>query len=86
MKKLLLIILFFLSINLHGQTMEKEYLIHLLDSQEVVNKKYDLFPQALKVLVKRKRVIVIFDRSDWERMRLISRERMKRRYKRYEPI
>jgi hypothetical protein len=45
----------------------------------MVNKKYDMFPKATKVIVRRRHVVVVFDRNDWERMRLIGRGRTGRR-------
>jgi hypothetical protein len=38
-----------------------------------------MFPKATKVIVRRRHVVVVFDRNDWERMRLIGRGRMGRR-------
>jgi len=43
-------------------------------------KKPQLFPNAKKVLIRRRHVVVVFDRSDWERMRLIGRGRVRRKY------
>jgi len=79
MKKIIFIVMMLLGLGVNAQTMEKDYVNYLLDSEKVVNKKYDLFPQATKVIVRRKHVVVVFDRNDWERMRLIGRGRMGRR-------
>jgi len=64
-----------LGLGVNAQTMEKSYLNHLLDSQEMVNRKIELFPKAKKVIVRRRTVIVVFDRDDWENMRLSNRGR-----------
>lgn len=64
-----------LGLGVNAQTMEKSYLNHLLDSQEMVNRKIELFPKAKKVIVRRRTVIVVFDRNDWEKMRLSNRGR-----------
>jgi len=64
-----------LVLGVNTQTMEKGYLNHLLDSQEMVNRKIELFPKAKKVIVRRRTVIVVFDRNDWEKMRLSNRGR-----------
>lgn len=79
MKKIIFIVMMLLGLGVNAQTMEKDYVNYLLDSEKVANKKYDLFPQATKVIVRRKHVVVVFDRNDWERMRLIGRGRMGRR-------
>jgi len=64
-----------LGLGVNAQTMEKGYLNHLLDSQEMVNRKFEMFPKAKKVIVRRRNVIVVFDRDDWENMRLSNRGR-----------
>jgi len=79
MKKIIFIVMMLLGLGVNAQTMEKDYLNFLLDSEKVVNKKYELFPQATKVIVRRRHVIVVFDRNDWEQMRLIDRGRIGRR-------
>jgi hypothetical protein len=79
MKKIIFIIMMLLGLGVNAQTMEKGYLNHLLDSQETVNKKFELFPKAKKVIVRRRNVIVVFDRNDWEKMRLIGRGRKRYR-------
>ena len=79
MKKIIFIAMMLLGLGVNAQTMEKGYLNHLLDSEKTVDKKYDMFPKATKVIVRRRHVVVVFDRSDWERMRLIGQGRMGRR-------
>ena len=64
-----------LGFGVNAQTMEKGYLNHLLDSQEMINRKFEMFPKAKKVIVRRRNVIVVFDRNDWEKMRLSNRGR-----------
>lgn len=80
MKKIIFIVMMLLGLGANAQTMEKSYLNHLLDSERMVPKKPQIFPNAKKVLIRRRHVIVVFDRSDWEQMRLIGRVRMRRRY------
>lgn len=80
MKKIIFIVMMLLGLGANAQTMEKSYLNHLLDSERMVPKKPQIFPNAKKVLIRRRHVIVVFDRSDWEQMRLIGRGRMRRRY------
>ena len=79
MRKIIFIAMMLLGLGVNAQTMEKGYLNHLLDSEKMVNKKYDMFPKATKVIVRRRHVVVVFDRNDWERMRLIGRGRTGRR-------
>jgi hypothetical protein len=79
MKKIIFIAMMLLGLGVNAQTMEKGYLSHLLDSEKMVNTKYDMFPKATKVIVRRRHVVVVFDRNDWERMRLIGRGRTGRR-------
>jgi hypothetical protein len=80
MKKIIFIVMMLLGLGVNAQTMEKGYLNHLLDSEQMAPKKPQLFPNAKKVLIRRRHVVVVFDRSDWERMRLIGRGRVRRKY------
>jgi hypothetical protein len=75
MKKIIFIIMMLLGFGVNAQTMEKGYLNHLLDSQEMINRKFEMFPKAKKVIVRRRNVIVVFDRNYWEKMRLSNRGR-----------
>jgi len=80
MKKFIFIVMMLLGLGVNAQTMEKDYVNYLLDSERMVPKKPQMFPKAKKVLIRRRHVIVVFDRNDWEQMRLIGRERMRRRF------
>jgi hypothetical protein len=42
MKKFIFIAMMLLSLGVNAQTMEKDYVNYLLDSEKMVNKKYDM--------------------------------------------
>ena len=82
MKKLITIGLVLFGLNINAQTMEKEYVNHLLDSQKVEELKrikpfeWRMFPKPESITKRGNKVIVVFDRREWERMQYIHRKRM----------
>ena len=66
MKKLIFIVIMMLGFDANSQTMEKSYLNHLLDMEKV--QETQLFSTPKKVLFRRNRIIVVFDRKNWVKM------------------
>ena len=66
MKKLIFIVIMILGFDVNSQTMEKSYLNHLLDMEKV--QETQLFSTPKKVLFRRNRIIVVFDRKNWVKM------------------
>jgi hypothetical protein len=66
MKKLIFIVIMMLGFDVNSQTMEKSYLNHLLDMEKV--QETQLFSTPKKVLFRRNRIIVVFDRKNWVKM------------------
>jgi len=66
MKKLIFIVIMMLGFDVNSQTMEKSYLNHLLDMEKV--QETQLFSTPKKVLFRRNRIVVVFDRKNWVKM------------------
>jgi len=65
MKKIIFIAMMLLGFEVNAQTMEKGYLNHLLDSEQVMDKRTQLFSQTKKVIIRRNRMIFVFDRKTY---------------------
>lgn len=75
MKKFIFIPIFILwvSIRSSSQTMEKDYVNYLLDMEKVQNKRTELFTNTKRVIVRRNRLVFVFDRKTFKEMGLRSK-------------
>jgi len=86
MKNLFIIAMVLFGLNLNAQTMEKEYVNHLLDTEKVENLKkvrpheWRMFPKPESITKRGNKVIVVFDRKEWDRMQFIQRRRIQHRF------
>lgn len=86
MKNLITIGLVLFGLNLNAQTMEKEYVNHLLDTEKVEALKkvhpheWRMFPKPESITKRGNKVIVVFDRKEWDRMQFLHRRRMQPRF------
>jgi thioredoxin-related protein len=76
MKSILLIVMMGIGISLSAQTMEKEYVNHLLDAQKpkIQPHEWRMFPKPESIEKKGNKVIVVFDRKEFERFQYIRRK------------
>ena len=72
MKKFIFIPIFILwvSIRSYSQTMEKDYVNYLMDMEKVQNKRTELFTNTKRVIVRRNRLVFVFDRKMFKQMGL----------------
>jgi hypothetical protein len=69
MKKIIFIVMMLLGLGVNAQTMEKDYVNYLLDNEKVQNKRTELFTNTKRVIVRRNRLVFVFDRKNWVDMR-----------------
>jgi hypothetical protein len=76
MKAILLIVMMGIGISLSAQTMEKEYVNHLLDAQKpkIQPHEWRMFPKPESIEKRGNKVIVVFDRKEFERFQYIRRK------------
>jgi hypothetical protein len=65
--------------GVHSQTMEKGYLNYLQqnDLKKVQPFEYRIFPKPLSIKKNKNKVVVEFDRKEWDRLELIRMRRSK---------
>ena len=76
MKKLLIVALMAItSYRVQAQTMEKEYVNYLQvdNPKQIQQHEWRMFPKPISVKKTHNKVIVVFDRKEWERMQFIHR-------------
>ena len=69
------------SYGVQAQTMEKGYFDHLQmnDPKKIQHHEWRMFPKPLSIKKTHNKVIVVFDRKEWERMQFIHRRAGMRR-------
>jgi thioredoxin-related protein len=65
MKKFIFIVMMLFSLGVNAQTMEKDYVNYLLDKEKVQDKRTQLFTNTKRVIVRRNRLVFVFDRKNW---------------------
>ena len=70
MKKIIFIVMMLLSLGVNAQTMEKDYVNYLLDKEKVQNNRTELFTNTKRVIVRRNRLVFVFDRKMFKEMGL----------------
>ena len=70
MKKIIFIVMMLLGLGVNAQTMEKDYVNYLLDKEKVQNKRTELFTNTKRVIVRRNRLVFVFDRKMFKEMGL----------------
>ncbi len=70
MKKIIFILMMLLGLRVNGQTMEKDYVNYLLDKEQVQNKRTELFTNTKRVLVRRNRLVFVFDKKTFKELGL----------------
>jgi hypothetical protein len=73
MKKIIFIVMMLLGLGVNAQTMEKDYVNYLLDKEQVQNKRTELFTNTKRVIVRRNRLVFVFDRKMFKEMGLRGR-------------
>lgn len=86
MKATLLILMMGIGLSLSAQTMERGYLNHLLDAQnpKIQRNEWAMFPKPESVQKKGNKVIVVFDRKEFERFQYIRRKSHIRRVREFQ--
>jgi hypothetical protein len=77
MKKIIFIVMMLLSLGINAQTMEKDYVNYLLDLEKVQDKRTQLFTNTKKVIVRRNRLVFVFDRKTFKDMGLRGKVKIK---------
>lgn len=76
MKKIIFIVMMLFGLGVNAQTMEKDYVNYLLDKEQVQNKRTELFTNTKRVLVRRNRLVFVFDRKMFKEMRLRGKKKV----------
>lgn len=76
MKKIVFIAMMLLGLGVNAQTMEKDYVNYLLDKEQVQNKRTELFTNTKRVLVRRNRLVFVFDRKMFKEMGLRGKKKV----------